>query len=517
MTTDSPVPAPTPSPKTGAWIAVAAITAAALAVRAFRLSYPGFSGDEYATTMFGMEPVSRILSREYEVENNPPLYYLLQHLWLVFGDGRGAMRTLPLLFGVLAVPLTFILGRLVLGTREGVVACALVASAQFHIQFSREIRAYSMLTAAALGALIGVAMILSARGVLRPEGSTEAPAPAGKRSAWGWALYVGCSTVAVYTHSTAVLLPMLATGLVFALVLARRAPRDLFWRTLAASALVAALNLPWLLITLQQIRGSLLENWLPSTSLRWVRTQMMATYPFYSWFKPVLYLLPLAGAWLLRKRPVPLAFVLTFVAGTPLLLFLVSLYKPVFYARPLLWPTVFGFLLMAAALVRLESRGGRRTVVLATLVVVAAQGVTWPPFYPSTPDSPDAAAFVEPLRGFDRQRDAVLLAPVQFGFEFWYETRELNLPRRGFSVAYADYAEPQAAWFGLTLVRREALPACVGPLERLWMVRELQPRFPPEPGGGFETLVERLAGWGKRKSAWTSGNLELVLWERLPR
>lgn len=509
MTTAGPLTAPAPAPPVrwppSAPMVVAAITLAGFALRAWHLSYPVLDGDEYASVMFAAEPASRILGSDYRAETNPPLYYLLQNLWWSVGESRTILRCLPLLFGVMVIPLTFLLGRRLLGTWEGVVASALVATADLHVFFSREIRTYSLLTAACLGALIGAAEILASRGLL------SGPA-APSREGWKpWAAYFGCSLVALYSHSTGVLLPVLASGLVFGLVLARRAPKDLLWRWTAVNVVLLILYVPWILITIEQSRTVLQDWWIPRSSWRWVRSQLMGAYPYPAWAKLVIYPLPLIGIWLLRRRKAELAFLLVFAAGHPLLFFLISLLRPVFYVRPMVWTTVPGLLLLATALVALRPRLGWRGVAAATGLIAVLQLSTLRPYYPASPQTADAAGLVEPLRGFRKEGDAFVIAPVQFAWEFWHETRELHLPRRGAGVTYGDMRPQLAAWFGVTVVPRDRIPACLEGVERVWLVRELQPRFPPAPGNGFEEVLSRLDAWGARQASWDSGNLQLVL------
>ncbi|HLY74605.1 MAG TPA: glycosyltransferase family 39 protein [Planctomycetota bacterium] len=506
------------------WLLVAAITLAGLGLRTYRLSYQVLDCDEYATVMFAQEPVSRILGPEYKAETNPPLYYLLQHAWLPFGRSREALRSLPLLFGMLVIPLTFILGKKLAGTWEGVVACALVASADAHVFYSREIRCYSLLTAASLGALICLAGILSSRGVLgsadgsgnppSPPGGSDAGPAAGTKSRRYWWGYFGCTSIVLHAHSTGVLLPFLASLLVLGLVLLKRARPELLWRWVAVNLVLLGVYLPVMLVSLEQTQTVLTHWWVPKSTGSWVRIQIMSSYPFYKWFKPVLYTLPLVGAWLLRRRPVGLVFFLVFIVGEPLMLYLVSLYRPVFLTSAIIWPTILTFILMAVAIVRLRPRLGARAVVIATALVVAAQLVTVRNYYPAKPEVGDAEGFIEPLRGFRKAGDVFVVAPQQIAWVLWYDTHELPLPKQGFGVTFAD-ARPQLyAWYGVPLVPRDQIPGSLKNINRVWLVRELKPLYPPGPGEGFEGVLSRLEGWGSREGSWRSGNLELDLYQR---
>lgn len=45
-------------------------------------------------------------------DTNPPFYYIVLHYWMsVFGDSEFAVRLLSALFGLLAIPLIYLVGR----------------------------------------------------------------------------------------------------------------------------------------------------------------------------------------------------------------------------------------------------------------------------------------------------------------------------------------------------------------------------------------------------------------------
>jgi len=153
-------------------------------------------------------------------------------------------------------------------------------------------------------------------------------------------------------------------------------------------------------------------------------------------------------------------------------------------------------------------------VVVAAALLVAAQLVTVRNYYPATPEVGDAEGFIDPLRGFQKAGDVFVVAPQQIAWVLWYDTHELRLPRRGFGVTFAD-ARPQLdAWYGVPLVPRDQVPGCLKDVDRVWLVRELKPLYPPGPGEGFEGVLSRLDGWGSRGGSWRSGNLELELYQK---
>jgi mannosyltransferase len=156
----------------------------------------------------------------------PPLYYTLLHAWIgVFGDSAGAVRALSGLFGALALPLAWVLGRRLGGRRVALAFTLLLASSPFAIRYSSETRMYSLLV---LLVLVGAAAVSYA--VRRPG-----PLPV---------VAVGSATAALLlTHYWSVYL-LVAVGLVA--LAALRVDRAPAVRVLAGLVLGGVLFLPWL-------------------------------------------------------------------------------------------------------------------------------------------------------------------------------------------------------------------------------------------------------------------------------
>ena len=79
------------------------------------------------------------------LDGNPPVYYLLLHVWLrLFGDSVAAAHSLSTLFALAAVPGVFLLARRPLGTGVALGATALAATLPYLTYFGQETRMYSM-------------------------------------------------------------------------------------------------------------------------------------------------------------------------------------------------------------------------------------------------------------------------------------------------------------------------------------------------------------------------------------
>lgn len=203
---------------------VGALTLAALALRLPSVGNALF-GDElssyYIVTNHSLGTVLHILHSN-TVDLTPPLYYVLTWLLERLGSSVTALRFVPLLAGVAAVPLTYVLGRMTVGRRAGVVAAAVMAFAPFLIFYSTEARAYALVMVLLLGSTVAL---------LRALESGD------KR--W-WAAYAALSCASLYTHYTAAFL--LLGQLIFAIWTEPQARRALALSNFAA----ALVFVPWL-------------------------------------------------------------------------------------------------------------------------------------------------------------------------------------------------------------------------------------------------------------------------------
>ena len=87
-----------------------------------------------------------------EDPHHPPLYYLMARFWAqAFGSSVAAMRSLPVLISLLALPCIYWLClELFNSSLTGWIAVALVAISPFHVLYAQEARPYSMWTVTTL-------------------------------------------------------------------------------------------------------------------------------------------------------------------------------------------------------------------------------------------------------------------------------------------------------------------------------------------------------------------------------
>jgi len=78
-------------------------------------------------------------------EFNPPLFYYLEHFMLVFGQSEFVLRFIPAFLGVLTIPVFYSIGKEFADEDIGIIMAALLSFSPFHVFFSQEARAFSMM------------------------------------------------------------------------------------------------------------------------------------------------------------------------------------------------------------------------------------------------------------------------------------------------------------------------------------------------------------------------------------
>lgn len=208
---------------------------------------------------------------------NPPLYYLLLHLWLPLGQGDGWLRLPSALCGTATVIVTALLGRALFGARVGALAGLFTALTPFLIDMSQEARAYALLS------LLASASRLLLVHALRVGG-------------WYWPGYALVTTLALYTHNYAFFLVL---GEAVYLALAMVAGRRWQWWPWLALGLVGVLLVPWLPTLIRQVGTVRGDYWIapPYQGVLWDTYAAFISYtpPEDAWASLLLKI----GRWLI--------------------------------------------------------------------------------------------------------------------------------------------------------------------------------------------------------------------------
>jgi 4-amino-4-deoxy-L-arabinose transferase-like glycosyltransferase len=203
--------------------------ALALALRAARLDFQPLWWDEGYSAWFATHSLPQ-MARLTAEDIHPPLYYALLHLWTrLVGPGPVSLRLLSVVFGVLAIPVIYMVALRILGSRRAAaIAALLLAFNPLHIYYSQEVRMYGLVALLSAGILWAAWEVL--RGDWRPRGPQFA--------------YVALVNLALYTQYYAVFLPIGMT--LYAMWRWRKDARALA-RWFALQLIAALLYLPWVI------------------------------------------------------------------------------------------------------------------------------------------------------------------------------------------------------------------------------------------------------------------------------
>jgi len=113
-------------------------------LRFYHLDFNSLWLDEASTLTFARRTLSGIWECTLGGEFNPPLFYWLEHLMLVFGDSEFVLRFLPALSGLLTIPVTYWAGTAFGDRNTGLIAAALMTFSPFAVYYSQDARAYAV-------------------------------------------------------------------------------------------------------------------------------------------------------------------------------------------------------------------------------------------------------------------------------------------------------------------------------------------------------------------------------------
>jgi hypothetical protein len=512
-------------------------------LRFYQIGSKGLWLDESFSVWLGWQPVGEILSWLVNIDQHPPLYYTLLHLWMALGDDAAAVRALSALLGTLTIPVVYLLSRRLADDDDkvGLLAALILAVSPFHVRFAQEARMYTLLTLNVSLALYALVHLLTdprsaetglgqqfvdlwqvwrdARAAEREARSDTAgyerdfrettdwvSTPTRRR--WlplqaietdlAWLGYVVFTTAAMLSHNTAVFLPvatnLFVAGLLLVKVLQPKVsgfkvsgftlggepetlnlkPETRFLRNwLWAQAGVFLLWSPWLAAFAAQSTGVYREFWIPSptwqTVVDTVKTFLSAFLPpGIRWPQVVWWLyavLALLGLVHFRRRPARVALLFVLILTPFVGEWLVSLRRPIFYDRTLIWASLPLYLLLAAGMRQLRYRS---YVLAALLMVLTVNGLSLREYYAHFEKEQwdDAAAFVAERVEPD---DLILFNAtwVQIPFDYYFRLYNRPVAEYGLPVDLFDRGvlEPKMTTSDLPRLR-----ALIRGHERVWLV-----------------------------------------------
>ncbi len=199
--------------------------------------------DEALTVNISRLPLRR-LPAALRRDGSPPLYYAMSHVWMrVFGTGDTAVRALPGVLGVIAIPLAYVCGGGLRSAgrqfdrRIATTTMLVVATSPWAIRYSTENRMYSL---AIVLVLLGFLAVTKAM-----RSPTRGPLAA---------VALVTAALAYTTYWSFFLLGVVGVVLALRCIRARPVERGPAIRLLLAVAAGGVLFVPWLPVIVAQLR-----------------------------------------------------------------------------------------------------------------------------------------------------------------------------------------------------------------------------------------------------------------------
>ena len=468
-------------------------------LRVLLLEQKGMWLDETFSVWLANHSVAEMLQWIARIDQHPPLYYLLLHAWIALkGDAPYYTRLLSVLFGTGTIPMIYLIGKRMSGAVMGLAAAVFLAFSPFHIYFAQETRMYTYLTFNAAVAIYALVRLLTDSRSARPIGSqfreyvhawrTSGPVEpdpdrplsyrdeTGNQTGWrgwisrhrwspiqtietdlAWVAFIVFSAATLLSHNTAVLFPLATNLFVLGLMLFQRVHRSgsppafqapSFWNWVKAQIGIFLLWSPWLPVFVKQVRAVYQEFWLPKPGWDTV-VQVLGSFLNRSmpgpgspgWVMWIPYALVLCLGLVHYRKSISRFLFLAALFAVPFLgELVVSLRRPIFLDRTLIWTTIPLFLMLAAGIAQLRFRF---LVIMGVGIFAAYNLFSTADYYRSMPkeDWNTAAGWVA---NFAQEDDLVLFNStfVQIPFDYYFKTFEdrysIQVEKHGLPVDLFD-------------------------------------------------------------------------------
>lgn len=390
------------------------ITIAGGIFRVLLLDKNGLWLDETFSIWMAKHTVGDMLQWLVSIDQHPPLYYFLLHFWTrLNGDSPYFARLFSVLFGTATIPIIYLIGKRMSGIVMGLAAAAILAFSTINIYYAQEARMYTLLIFNASVAILALVRLLTDPRSVRPIGSQfrdyvhawrtlrqEEPATGGLnlkdmtrnhkglrgwifRHRWSpmqsvetdlaWVAFIFFTALTLYGHNTAVFFVIAINIFIFGLLFFQKASRSNTHLSFMAPSFVNWIKAqvgtfllwsPWVYFFIKQASAVYQRFWIPDPtgdgvfqfikSLLYPSTGIPANMARGIW---ILFLVVLVlGLVNYRKRISQFMFLAALFAIPILGELLVSIWRPIFSGRTLIWISIPLFLLLAAGVAQFKFR-----------------------------------------------------------------------------------------------------------------------------------------------------------------
>lgn len=402
------------------WTLALIVVLCAFALRVYRLGGPSFHGDEAFTARFVAKSTGEIVAALGNYEPNPPFYYALLKPWLnLAGSSEFALRFLSAWWGVFLIPWAYDLGKRLGGEKLGGATALLAAVSPFLVWHSQEVRMYAVLAALALASL---ALLVRAW-------------QSGRRLFW-WA-WAAATWLAFFTHYFAAFLILAQVMVLFAASIKSRRRRLKAWAVPCAAA--ALLYLPWAAYAAPAMLTHE-KSWIPPAGAGEFLRRTFITYSLGStatpwavrWLWPGFLLILAAGAMALARRQRWAAgLVGSCLLTPPMVVYLLSLRRPMFHERYLIFVLPPYLLFLAAGVTAWARRArGRLWAAASMAFLIGASGLSLTNYFhdPTYAKSPPWREMVQFLQAQSQPGDVVIQNYPDPGLNYYLADRLPHVP-----------------------------------------------------------------------------------------
>lgn len=114
-------------------------------LRFYNLGFNSLWLDEATTLTYARMTLSEIFEASITSEFHPPLFYWIENIMLNFGESEFVLRFWPAVFGILTIPVFYLIGCEIKNKKVGIISALLVTISPFAIYYSQDARSYTMI------------------------------------------------------------------------------------------------------------------------------------------------------------------------------------------------------------------------------------------------------------------------------------------------------------------------------------------------------------------------------------
>ncbi len=433
-------------------------------------------------------------------EANMSLYYLLLRGWLHLGQSPFLIRSLSVVLSVATVPAIYWLARLLYSRRVALIAAAIFTFNGYSVRYAQEARSYALfLLLATLSSGFLIAWL-------------HEPT---RRNRTG---YILTTVLAVYAHFYAILL---VASQWLALRWDNSQDDNRRKELRSAWVRIGVAVLPLLVFIAKTGAGPI--KWIPRPSLRNLAEFYMNLSGGNSWILLVAYagccvaaVMPLR-----RKLPARCQFLLVWVLFPVALAAVLSLARPVFLPRYLIFTLPALVILVAAGIARLRNAWLLGTA-LATVLLLNTSGVLYVYGHDFDTERDASGAATSFVLGETQPGDGIIfhIAATRVSYEFFRSMRareyaasshssgnigpEILFPNHGPGLDYRDFTGKPAADF---------LRGVAEDHPRIWVMLMNNGR-PGQPDPTTDTIERALAESFSKLTVWSFRRVEVRLYSK---